>query len=129
MRDTDVAEALFQKLLDLFWLLKNRPVMQPFQLYPSGALISYLTLCRQAGVPEMTQSAGGPLEQVAAYCDQNGWPPINALAVNRNSRYPGEGYFSAPGCSHTLEGWVEDVKAVLAFNQYPKTAPRLPPIL
>lgn len=125
MQDTEVAEALFQKLLDLFWLVKDNPQIQPFQLYPKGALLSYSMLCRQAGVPFMTHSAGGPLEQVAAYCDRSGWPPINALAVNQDSRYPGEGFFSAPGCSRTLEGWVNDVTAVLAFNKYPKIAPRL----
>lgn len=126
MKEPSIAEALFQKLLDLFWLVKSSHGSQPFQLYPKGSLISYSTLCRQAGVPFMTQSAGGPLEEVASYCEHNHWPPINALAVNRESRYPGEGYFSAPGCSRTVDGWVEDVGRVLAFDQYPKTAPSLP---
>lgn len=125
MGDTELAEVLLQKLLDLLWLVKSDPAIQPFQLYPKGALISYSTLCRQAGVPFMTHSAGGPLEQIAAYCEQNQWPPINALAVNQDSRYPGEGYFSAPGCSHTKEGWVDDVNKVLAFEEFPHTAPRI----
>ena len=83
-------------------------------------------LCQQAGVEFMTQSAGGPLEEVASYCQLQGLPPINALAVNHDLRYPGPGYFSAPGCSHTLEGWVEDVGKVLSCDRYPKIAPPLP---
>ena len=75
----------------------------------------------------MTQSAGGPLEEIAAYCKEKEWPPINALAVNLDSRYPGDGYFSAPGCSPALEGWVQDVGRVLACTEYPKIAPHLPP--
>jgi hypothetical protein len=126
MKDLGIAEALFQSLLNLFWLVKSRSALQPFQLFPKGSLISYAALCRQAGVPFMTHSAGGPLEEIATYCEQHHWPPINALAVNHDSRYPGEGYFSAPGCSHTLDGWVDDVRAVLAFDQYPKICPPLP---
>jgi hypothetical protein len=126
MSEQGIAEALFQKLLDLFWLVKSNSKLYPFQLFPKGSLISYSTLCGQAGVPFMTHSSGGPLEEIAAYCEQHHWPPINALAVNHDSRYPGEGYFSAPGCSHTLDGWVEDVRTVLAFDRHPKIAPPLP---
>jgi len=53
--------------------------------------------------------------------------PANLLSVNHNLRYPGEGYFTAPGCSHTLEGWVEDVGRGLAWTEYPKSAPLIPP--
>jgi len=125
MKELGIAEAIFQKLLDHFWLVKSISGLQPFQLFPKGSLISYSMLCRQAGVPFMTHSAGGPLEEVAIFCYQKRWPPINALAVNQDSHYPGPGYFSAPGCSHTLAGWVDDVGAVLAFDRYPKIAPPL----
>ena len=66
MKELSIAEALFQKLLDLFWMVKRSHVSQPFLLYPKGSLISYSTLSQQAGVPYMTHAAGGPLEEVAS---------------------------------------------------------------
>ena len=121
MQDQTIADALFHALLDHYWLVRANPSLQPYQLYPKGCLISYSALCSQAGVPFMTQGAGGPLHAVAVYCAEKGWPPINGLAVNQQMRYPGPGYFEAPSCSHTLDGWVKDVSTVLAFDGYPRT--------
>ena len=121
MQDQTIADALFHALLDHYWLVRGNPSLQTYHLYPKGCLISYSALCTQAGVPFMTQGAGDPLHSVAVYCAEKRWPPINALAVNQQLRYPGPGYFEAPGCSHTLDGWVNDVRLVLGYNGYPRS--------
>ena len=125
MKDKTISDALFDALLNHYWLVRDNVDLQPYQLFPKGHLISYSALCRQAGVPFLTQAAGGPLHDIAVYCDGHGWPPINALAVNAQSRYPGPGYFAAPGCSNTFDGWVSDVQSVLTYPSYPRLAPVL----
>jgi len=101
MKELGIAEAIFQKLLDHFWLVKSISGLQPFQLFPKGSLISYSMLCRQAGVPFMTHSAGGPLEEVAIFCDQKRWPPINTHTI------PVRGIFRLQDVpTHWRVGWM-----------------------
>jgi len=55
------------------------------------------------------------LYEIAQWCDEHGWPPLNALVINEERGYPGDGYSKAPGCHE----WVDDVKHVVAFPDYP----------
>lgn len=55
-------------------------------------------LCSRAGVAYLTHKVGHFLEQVAQWCGGNGWPPINALVVNYESRMLGGG-ISRNSCS------------------------------
>lgn len=84
------------------------------------SVIPYGTLCQQANVPFLTHSVGQFLNEVAEWCDNNGWPPLNALAVNGDSRTPGEGYDGAPGCS--LFQWAKEVRECIAFPGYPPSS-------
>ncbi len=82
-------------------------------------LIPYRTLCDRAGVPHLTRAVGNFLEEVAEWCQEHDWPPINSLAVNQNTRMPGEGYDLAAGCS--LIRWPDQVNACIIFDRYPDT--------
>ncbi len=80
-------------------------------------LITYGDLCERAGVPHLTRAVGNFLQEVAEWCEENGWPPINSLAVNGDTRMPGDGYDLAPGCS--LLEWPGQAEACIAFSGYP----------
>lgn len=80
-------------------------------------VITYGTFCERAGVPFLTHSVGKFLGEVAEFCNDEGWPPINALAVNSETRMPGEGYDGASGCTIAL--WPEEVRKCIAFGGYP----------
>jgi hypothetical protein len=82
-------------------------------------LVTYGALCERAGVPHLTHTVGHFLEEVARWCEERGWPPINSLAVNRETRMPGEGYDQAPGCS--LLGWPAQLEKCIAFDGYPES--------
>jgi len=84
------------------------------------SVISYGVLCERAGVPFLTHSVGLFLGQIAEWCAQNGWPALNALAVNKEKRRPGDGYEGAAGCS--LDTWPDEVKKCIAFHRYPTAA-------
>lgn len=64
-----------------------------------NAVIAYGLLCERAGVPFLTHGVGTFLGDVADWCAENGWPPLNSLAVNGDRRIPGEGYETATGCN------------------------------
>jgi len=80
--------------------------------------ITYGDLCSRAGVPFLTRNPGPFLLEIARWCQINGWPPINALAVNGETRVPGYNYDVAPGCD--LLQWPRDVDAVIACQLYPR---------
>jgi hypothetical protein len=82
-----------------------------------GCLITYGDLCERAGVSHLKPDVGRYLREIAQRCHENGWPPLNALAVNYDTRRPGRGYDTAPGCS--LVDWPEQVKACVDFTGYP----------
>jgi hypothetical protein len=113
---TPVAEALTEVLLthhaQVCRMRGNRP--------PSidSCVIVYGDLCERAGVPHLTRSVGNFLQEVAEWCEENGWPPLNSLAVNEQSRMPGEGYHLAPGCN--LLEWPSQAEACIAFRGYPE---------
>lgn len=54
--------------------------------------ISYGELCRDAQVPHILRPVGSFLQEVAEWCAEHGFPPLNSLAVNSESREPGENY-------------------------------------
>jgi hypothetical protein len=80
-------------------------------------VIAYGDLCELAGLAHLKPNAGKYLREIAQWCHDNGWPPLNALAVNHDTRRPGRGYDAAPGCS--LARWQDDVTACIGFADYP----------
>jgi len=109
------ARALAQALLD-----HHKQVCRPRRgrhVSVESCVIAYSLLCERAGVPFLTHSVGSFLREVADWCYANDWPPINALAVNRYTGMPGEGYDGAPGCS--LLRWPDEVRACIEFDGYP----------
>jgi hypothetical protein len=80
------------------------------------SITSYGDLCERAGLGRaFARAARSFLFEVAQWCEEHGWPPLNALVVNAQRGYPGDGYSEAPGC---LE-WPVDVRRVIAFSDYP----------
>jgi hypothetical protein len=84
------------------------------------SVIRYGVLCERAGVPFLTHGVGLFLGEIAEWCAENGWPPLNALAVNSETGMPGDGYDGAAGCS--LLTWPDEVKRCIAFDRYPTAA-------
>jgi hypothetical protein len=82
-----------------------------------SCLIGYGDLCAQAALSYLKPNIGKSLREIAQWCHDNGWPPLNSLAVNHDTRRPGHGYGSAPGCS--LDRWQDDVTACISFAGYP----------
>jgi len=102
----------------------HRTVCLPHTFRPpiiDRCLITYGDLCQQAGTPGLERSIGHFLQQVAEWCAERGYPPINALAVNTQTRMPGEGYDEAPGCS--IVAWPAEATTAIVFTNYPATAP------
>lgn len=93
MKFSAEARALGQKLLEHHRARCSGMSIQPYDLTDSQVSrisIRYGALCQRAGMPFLTPSSGGFLREIAVWCEQEGWPPINALAVNE-SGLPGEG--------------------------------------
>jgi hypothetical protein len=88
----------------------NRPRFQ-------DCLITYRELCDAAGLPLLTESINGCLWEIAEFCAENGWPPLNAIVVNARTHEPGRSYDKAPGCS--LKDWLDEAQRCLEFPHYP----------
>jgi hypothetical protein len=58
------------------------------------------------------------LLEIAEWCEANGWRYLNALAVNADSRMPGDNYEGAAGC--TLLDWPRQSDECIAFRGYPE---------
>jgi hypothetical protein len=84
-----------------------------------SCVMTYHDLCARAGIPELKNGIGAFMREIALWCYRNGWPPLNALAVNRATQMPGRGYDRAPGCS--LANWRTEVIACINFSGYPDT--------
>jgi len=84
------------------------------------SVIPYGSLCKWAGLPFLTHGVGRLLDEVGEWCEENGWPLLNSLAVNREAGMPGFGYEGAHGGD--LLHWPEQVRRCIAFGGYPKTA-------
>ena len=120
MKMSAEAAALAQVLLDQHRRICRPPGGPPADL--DSGLITYRTLCDKADVPFLTRTVGHFLQQVAEWCQTNGWLPINSLAVNHETRMPGDGYGGAPGCS--ILRWPSEVQACRAFHGYPDRVSR-----
>jgi hypothetical protein len=94
------ARALANVLLD-----HHRRICRPRRLTSNAvtpdavyqSTITYGDLCARAGVPYLTRAVARFLAEIADWCNANGWPPLNSLAVNAQTRVPGEGYDGAGG--------------------------------
>jgi hypothetical protein len=63
----------------------------------------------------------GPfLLEIAEWCKDAGYPPLNALAVNATGM-PGEGYDGAGG--YIVKDWPNDVEGCILFTGYPAKVP------
>jgi hypothetical protein len=114
---TPEARALAQGLLDHHRQLCQTGTRQEPDF--DSCLIPYGGLCDKAGVPHLKPTVGSLLREIAHWCHENGWPPLNSLAVNHETRRPGHGYDGAPGCS--LERWRDQAAACIEFAGYPDT--------
>jgi hypothetical protein len=81
--------------------------------------LAYGVLCERAAVPWLTRSVGSFLGELATWCSESGFPPLNSLAVNAATRLPGDGYYSAEQCKL----WPTEVRACLTFDGYPAKMP------
>lgn len=84
-----------------------------------SAVLAYGTLCERAGVPWLTRSVGVFLGELASWCSANKFPPLNSLAVNAETRLPGDGYYNAEQCKK----WPIEVRECLTFVGYPTKMP------
>lgn len=112
------ARALAQVLLEHHREICRRPGGP--QPSVDSALIPYGMLCERAGLSHSSHNVGPFLREIAKWCHEKGWPPINSLAINYATRMPGQGYDRAPGCS--LQHWRDEVAACIEFAGYPDVA-------
>lgn len=87
----------------------------------SARVINYGRLCSLAGIPWLVRSVGPFLLEIAKWCDEHGYPPLNSLAVNAESLLPGDSYDGAG--NFRLANWPADVARCLTFGGYPSTPP------
>ncbi len=111
-----IADALLEHHATICVTHRDRP---PEDEDIDRCLITYGDLCIAAGVPVLAHVAGKFLAEIAGWCSEHEWPPINSLAVNSTSRNPGGGYDNAAGCN--LINWLTEVKCCIAFSGYPET--------
>lgn len=83
-------------------------------------VIRYQALCERAGVPSWYRNPGRFLGEIAEWCEAEGFPPLNALAVG-DGGYPGHGYDGAGGFA--MADWPRDVKACIQCTRYPTEMP------
>lgn len=85
----------------------------------SQRVISYGQLCQAAQVPWLVRNVGRYLLEIAEWCEQHHYPPLNSLAVNAESLVPGDSYDGAG--NFQLANWPADVERCLTFPGYPST--------
>jgi hypothetical protein len=89
-------------------------------IVPSQYTIRYGVLCDRAGVPHVIRIVGTFLGEIAEWCESEGFPPLNSLAVGENG-IPGDGYDGAGG--FRAIDWPADVEACIRFTGYPRKMP------
>lgn len=114
---TPIAKAIGNSLLEHHRGIQRNHTVRPPII--DRCVITYGDLCDHAGYPEVTQGVGRYLQEIAELCHQQGWPPLNSLAVNKDNRVPGGNYDLAPGCS--LATWDRDAERCILFAGYPNT--------
>jgi hypothetical protein len=88
----------------------NRP---PFD----ECLLSYGEVCEYAGLPLLIEPVSGCLWEIAEFCAENEWPPLNALVINARTGEPNKSYDKAPGCS--LKAWRDEAQRCIEYAHYP----------
>lgn len=83
-------------------------------------LLPYGKLCDDVGLPYLTRGVGFFLGELAQWCHDHGFPPLNSLAINAEEMKPGPGYDGAAGCSEIT--WWEEVRACVGA-EYPARIP------
>jgi hypothetical protein len=109
-----ISEKLYRALLDHHMAVRTSSPIPENRI--GQHLITYGRLCEESGLYGMEIGVGKFLAEVAVHCQNHGWPPINALAVNSETRMPGEKYDLAEGCS--LLDWPRQVVEVLCCHEY-----------
>lgn len=85
--------------------------------------LAYGIVCERARMPDLTHVVGRFMGEIAQWCANKGWPPLNSLAVNAESLIPGGGYDGAGGiCEQHL--WPQQVRECIKFRKYPRAVPR-----
>jgi len=79
------------------------------------AIITYKDLGTMAGTG--WRDIGHLLRDIAEWCDEQGWPPLNALAVSSQTHEPSKEYDGA-GNFKSVD-WPYDVRKCIGFNRYP----------
>ena len=82
------------------------------------SVVSYGDLCERAGAPFLTHSVGRFLDEIGEWCQDNGWPLLNSLAVNRETGIPGFGYEGSHGGDLLL--WPDQVRRCMVYGGYPE---------
>jgi hypothetical protein len=77
--------------------------------------IRYGLLCERINAPYLARISGGFLHDIAVWCEEESWPPINALVMNQHG-IPGDGYDTAPGGGYAE--WPKQVRRAIAFKEY-----------
>ena len=85
-------------------------------LPPEQCVITYGQICDVARIP-MTQAVNTFMHEIAIWCAESDFPPLNSLVVNQDTRIPGDGYDKAPNCS--IAHWDTDLARCIAFDGYP----------
>jgi hypothetical protein len=119
MADAEITNKIFGELIKHREKVRAElpfAIQEHLDLYPRGCLIAYGELSARIGAPELTRSIGSFLFHVAKLCEEHGWPPLNALAVNKDSKMPGGGYDDAAQCD--LVKWPDEVKDCMAFSGF-----------
>lgn len=84
--------------------------------------LTYGTICERAHMQDLTHIVGRFMGEIAEWCADKGWPPLNSLAVNAESLIPGGGYDGAGGiCEQHL--WPSQVRECIKFKKYPRAVP------
>lgn len=100
---------------------KRNPPRATGRLVESLYTVAYSDLCVRAGVPHVQRIVGQFLGEIAQWSRDNGFPPLNSLAVNAATGLPGEGYDGAGG--FLIADWPEEVAQVIRFAGYPINVP------
>jgi hypothetical protein len=113
------ARALAQALLDHH---RARTSASPpgKTIVPAHYTVRYGDLCSKAGAAHLTRIAGSFLGEIAEWCADQGYPPLNSLAVNETG-LPGHGYDGAGG--FTIGDWPKEVEECVRFTGYPTSMP------
>jgi hypothetical protein len=113
-----IGDALLKRHKELCSVIETPPETLTKPIINS-CTIKYLPLCEAAGEPRIKQIVGEFLDELAEWCESEGFPPINALAVSAKTRRPSGGYNKAPGC----RDWDKEVKECIVFKDYPRRIP------